>query len=55
MKTDIKRIIVLVEFEDGSVRQVLATPEQKELALSMLVNEEGKVQIVQEAECFKLI
>lgn len=32
------RILVLLEFEDGTIRQVLSTNEQKELALRTLVD-----------------
>lgn len=45
-----KTILVLLEFEDGSVRQVLTTKEQKELALQMMVSESGKVMVSDEIE-----
>ena len=47
---DIKTIVVLLEFEDGSVRQVLTTKVQKELALKFLIGEEGSLMVSKEIE-----
>lgn len=47
---NIKTIVVLLEFEDGSVRQVLTTKQQKELALKFLVDDNGSLVVSKEIE-----
>ena len=50
---EIKTIVVLLEFEDGSVRQVLTTKEQKQLALGLLINGKGVLQCSDAIEPFE--
>ena len=45
MELNINTIVVLVEFEDGSVRQVLSNKLQKELALRVLIGEDGELRV----------
>lgn len=52
MEQDIKKIIVLLEFEDGSVRQVLTTRHQKDVALHLLKDDTGEVCVSDEIEPF---
>jgi hypothetical protein len=47
---NIKTVVVLVEFEDGSVHQVLASAENKSLALNMLARLQGKLMLSKEME-----
>lgn len=50
---EINRIVVLVEFKDGSVHQVLTTKEKKELMIGMLTNDKGALQVTAEIEPFE--
>lgn len=52
MLTPIKRVVIYVEFEDGKVHQVISDDVQKSLALSMLTDDEGKLNINEKAEDF---
>jgi hypothetical protein len=45
---DITKILVLAEFEDGSVRQVLASKLQKEAALHLLRADDGTLKVTEE-------
>ncbi len=52
MSKPIKRVVIYVEFEDGKVHQVLSDDVQKDLALSMLTDNEGKLNINEKPEDF---
>lgn len=46
---NIKKILILVELDDGNVHQVYTTKEQKEMALHLLKNEKrGKLMLSKE-------
>lgn len=38
-------VVILVQLENGDVHQVVATKEQKELALNMCLSEKGALQL----------
>lgn len=54
MAYEINRILVFIEMKDGNVHQVIAEKVQKELALSMLAGEDGKVKVNPTPENFTL-
>ncbi|PTX14430.1 hypothetical protein C8N40_11195 [Pontibacter mucosus] len=54
MSHSVTKILILVELEDGTVRQVLASKEQKELALHFLKAETGALRVTEEVEPFEL-
>lgn len=45
---EIKKIVVLVETEKGAVHQVRASEPQKQIALKMLVGENGVLNVTEE-------
>lgn len=47
---NVKNIVVLLEFEDGSVRQVLTTRPQKDAALYVLRDDDGNLAVTNEME-----
>ena len=47
---NVKNIVVLLEFEDGSVRQVLTTRHQKDVALYVLRDDDGNLPVTNEME-----
>lgn len=47
---NIKKIVILVELNDGSVHQVLTTKEQKRAALLMLLGESKTLQVSEALE-----
>lgn len=47
---DFKTIAILVELEDGSAHQVLATKENKHLVIDMLSTMEGGLKISERIE-----
>lgn len=50
----IKKIIVLVELENGNAHQVLASREQKEICLSLLSTEDGVLRLSSEIEAVSI-
>lgn len=55
MIDNIEKILVLVEMNDGNVHQVLASKEQKEIALHMMKNEKrDALMLSEQVEPFEL-
>ena len=46
----INKILILVEMENGAVHQVLTKKEIKEIALNMMTNDEGVLQLSDRVE-----
>lgn len=42
---EIEKILVLVKMKDGTIRQVISNQSQKELALRMMIGEDGKIHL----------
>jgi hypothetical protein len=51
---NITKILILVEFEDGTVRQVLAPKLQKEAALHLLKSDDGTLKVTAEVQPIEL-
>lgn len=54
MSQNITKILILVELEDGTARQVLASKAQKELALQFLKSEDGSLKVTGPIEPIQL-
>ena len=52
---NIKVIVVLLEFNDGTVRQVLTTKSKKEIALKFLTDDNGNLMVGPEIEPIEFI
>lgn len=50
----IKKILILVELDNGCVHQVLASAEQKDLCVQLLRTEDGVLRLSEEVEAIKL-
>jgi hypothetical protein len=46
----VKKILILVEMNNGKVHQVLTSPEKKEIMLNFLSTDEGVLQLSAEVE-----
>lgn len=51
---DIKQVLIIVSFEDGSAHQVLSTPENKNIMLRMLAVADGGLKLDKELMPVKL-
>lgn len=51
---NIKTVLILVELDNGNAHQVLATKENKKLALTILAQMEGKLLLDAELVPFEL-
>jgi hypothetical protein len=46
----VKRILILVEMENGKVHQILSSVEKKEAVIGFLSNDKGVLQLSSEVE-----
>lgn len=46
----VHKILILVELENGSVHQVLASAEQKEICIALMRSEEGVLRLSERVE-----
>lgn len=47
---EVKKVVVIIEMEDSTVRQVLSTREMKMVLLNLLQNEKGYLAVSGEME-----
>lgn len=49
-ESKIDKVLIMVQMKNGNIHQVLASAEKKELAVGLLRNEEGVLQLLKPVE-----